>query len=41
LKRCTILLLTATVIFSLGICAPAMAARTDQTHLSGIVKTKQ
>lgn len=41
MKRCTILLLTATVIFSLGICAPAMAARTDQTHLSGIVKTKQ
>ncbi len=33
--------LQASVIFFLGFWTPATAAKTDQTHLSGMVKTKQ
>ena len=41
MKRCTILFLQTVVIFPLGLWTAATAAKTDQTHLSGIVKTKQ
>ncbi|HIJ19879.1 MAG TPA: hypothetical protein HPP58_02395, partial [Deltaproteobacteria bacterium] len=41
MKRFIIWFLQTMVLFSLGVWAPAMAAGTDQTHLSKIVKTKQ
>ena len=41
MKRFIIWFLQTMVLFSLGFWTPAMAARTDQTHLSKIVKTKQ
>ncbi len=41
MKRFIILIFQTAVIFSLGIYAPTMAAKTDQTHLSKLVKTKQ
>jgi len=41
LKRCIVMFLPMTFLFFLGVWAPAMAAKTDQTHLSGMVKTKQ
>ncbi|OQY51181.1 MAG: hypothetical protein B6240_00230 [Desulfobacteraceae bacterium 4572_87] len=41
MKHCIALFILATVLIFSGFWAPTMAAKTDQTHLSKLVKTKQ